>query len=65
VYSGSASDHCVLVLKDMSADWGPKPFRSLDVSKVMVGSVSLYAISGLSMRCMVEGCLFERKSGKC
>lgn len=25
------SDHCALVLKTSSVDWGPKPFRSLEV----------------------------------
>ena len=24
-------DHCAVVLKDMYVDWGPKPFRCLDV----------------------------------
>ena len=31
VLSRSVSDHCALVIKDSCPDWGPKPFRSLDV----------------------------------
>jgi len=31
IYSRSVSDHCVLVIKDSCPDWGPKPFRSLDI----------------------------------
>ena len=27
----TVSDHCALVLKSCTKDWGPKPFRSLDV----------------------------------
>jgi len=27
----SVSDHCALILKDINIDWGPKPFRCLDV----------------------------------
>ncbi|XP_068492357.1 uncharacterized protein [Phaseolus vulgaris] len=27
----SVSDHCALVLKEINIDWGPKPFRCLDV----------------------------------
>ena len=31
VLSRLVSDHCALVLKNMTVDWGPKPFKSLDV----------------------------------
>jgi len=31
ILSRTVSDHCALVLKDSKVDWGPKPFRSLDV----------------------------------
>jgi len=27
----SISDHCALILKEINIDWGPKPFRCLDV----------------------------------
>jgi len=27
----SVSDHCALVLKEINIDWGPKPFRCLNV----------------------------------
>ena len=27
------SDHCVLVLKSVTIDWGPKPFKTLDIWK--------------------------------
>ena len=27
----SVSDHCALILKEINIDWGPKPFRCLDV----------------------------------
>jgi len=29
----TVSDHCALTLKDINIDWGPKPFKCLDVSK--------------------------------
>ena len=31
VLSRSISDHCAVILKEVSEDWGPKPFRCLDV----------------------------------
>ena len=31
VLSRSISDHCAVLLKEVSVDWGPKPFRCLDV----------------------------------
>ncbi|XP_068477274.1 uncharacterized protein [Phaseolus vulgaris] len=31
ILSRTVSDHCALVFKDSKVDWGPKPFRSLDV----------------------------------
>ncbi|XP_068498242.1 uncharacterized protein [Phaseolus vulgaris] len=31
VLSRSISDHCAVILKEVSVDWGPKPFRCLDV----------------------------------
>jgi len=31
VLNRSISDHCAVVLKEVSVDWGPRPFRSLDV----------------------------------
>ena len=31
VLSRSVSNHCAIVLQTTSVDWGPKPFRSLDV----------------------------------
>ena len=31
VLNKSVSDHCTLVLKTTSVDWGSKPFRILDV----------------------------------
>ena len=31
VHNRSVSDHCAIILKDEYVDWGPKPFRSLDV----------------------------------
>jgi len=31
VLSRTISDHCAVVLKEVSVDWGPKPFRCLDV----------------------------------
>ena len=29
--SRSVSDHCIVILKEVSIDWGPKPFRCLHV----------------------------------
>jgi len=31
VLNRSISDHCVVVLKEVSVDWGPRPFRCFDV----------------------------------
>ena len=31
VQSREVSDHCAIVVKDVQKDWGPKPFRSLDI----------------------------------
>ena len=31
VLNRSISDHCAIVLKEVVVDWGPRPFRSLDV----------------------------------
>jgi len=31
VLSKSVSDHCAIIVKSENVDWGPKPFRSLDV----------------------------------
>jgi len=31
VLSRSISDNCAVILKEVSVDWGPKPFRCLDV----------------------------------
>ena len=31
ILSRSVSDHCALVIKNRIIDWGPKPFRALDV----------------------------------
>ena len=31
VLSRSISDHCAVILREVSVDWGPKPFRCLDV----------------------------------
>jgi len=31
VLNRSVSDHCAVILKEVSVDWGPKPFRCLDV----------------------------------
>ena len=25
------SDHCALIMKNVEVDWGPRPFRTLDV----------------------------------
>jgi len=31
VLNRAISDHCAVILKEVSVDWGPKPFRCLDV----------------------------------
>jgi len=33
VVGRSVSNHCALILKDINIDWGPKPFKYLDVVK--------------------------------
>jgi len=53
VFSRSISDHCVVILKEVSVDWGPKPFRCLDVwqrdsrfKEFVSSSWSSYAVVG-------------------
>ncbi len=53
VFNRSISDHCAVILKEVSVDWGPKPFRFLNVwlkdsrfKEFVSSSWSAYKITG-------------------
>ena len=58
VLNRSISDHCEVILKEVSVDWGPKPFRCLDVwlkdsrfKEFVSSSWSAYKVSGGGIFC--------------
>ena len=55
------SDHCALVLKSCTKDWGPKPFRTFDVwlkepgfTAMIKGKWELYQVEGNSISVLKE-----------